>query len=148
MVPGTLMLRLLNVATPVLAVVRDSVPLRVPPFRKDSVTVVLLSTLLKASAILTATAGVNTAPALVTDGASCWKLMAYGVGRMTSDRLAEASPSDDAVRVLLPALVITRSLKVAEPFTSELIGVVPLAKVPVAKPIVIGTPLDETLLLN
>src|ERR1035437_7803098 len=116
------MFRPVNVATPVLAVVCDSVPLRVPPFRRDSVTVVLLSTLLNWSAIFTATAGVNTAPALVTDGASCWKVMANGAGRMTSDRLAEVSPGDDAVSVLLPALVMTRAPKVAEPFTSELIG--------------------------
>src|ERR1017187_4432803 len=142
------MLRLLNVATPLLVVVRDSVPFRVPPFRRDSVTVALLSTLLNTSAILTATAGVNTAPALVKDGASCWNVIANGAGRMTSDRLAEVSPGDDAVSVLLPALVMTRSPKVAEPFTSELIGVVPLAKAPVARPIVIGTPLFGTLLLN
>src|ERR1017187_2898528 len=142
------MLRLLNVATPLLVVVRDSVPFRVPPFKRDSVTVRLLSTLLNTSAILTATAGVNTAPAFVTEGASCWKVMANGAGRTVSDRLVEVSPGDDAVRMLLPALVTTRSLKVAEPFTSELIGVVPLAKVPLARLIVIGTPLLEILLLN
>src|ERR1035438_10336132 len=99
------MFRQVNVATPVLAVVCDSVPLRVPPFNRDSVTVALLSTLLNWSAIFTVTAGVNTAPALVTEGASCWKVMAYGAGRMANGRLAEVSPGDDAMMVLLPAFV-------------------------------------------
>src|ERR1022692_2555636 len=133
------MLRLLNVATPLLVVVRDSVPLRIPPFKRDSVTVRLVSALLNVSAILTATAGVNTAPALVTEGASCWKVIAYGAGLMISDRLVEVRPGDDAVRMLLPALVMTRSLKPADPFTSELLKVVPLAKVPLDKLMVIGT---------
>ena len=142
------MVRLVNEATPFTAVVRTSEPLRVPPFRRDSVTGLLVSTLLYRSAIFTATGGANVTPAVAGEGASCWKVMAYGAGRMTSALLVEVRPAADTVRVLLPALVMTRSLKVAEPFRSELVVMVPLAKVPLLKVIVISTPLVRMLLLN
>ena len=100
------------------------------------------------SASLTATAGVNVAPALVTAGASCWSVRVRSAGEITRDRLVEVRPGADAMRVLLPALVMTRSLKEAEPFASELLEVVPLAKVPFVRPIEISTPLVATLLLN
>src|ERR1022692_2995295 len=139
-----------NAATPSRPVVRTVVPprVRVPPLRRDSVTGLLVSALLKASTIFTATGGVNTAPALVTEGASCWKVMVNGAGRMTSNLLAEVRPAEDAVTVLLPATVITRLRKVAEPFGSVVRLVVPPAKMLVLKVSPIGTPLPATLLLN
>src|ERR1035438_7734710 len=77
------------------------------------------------------------------------KLMEFvPVVRMTSVLLVEARPADDAVRILLPEFVMTRSLKVADPSTAVLTGVVPLAKVPLLKVIAIGTPLFRMLLLN
>src|ERR1017187_2404399 len=142
------MVRLVNVATPLLVVVRDNVPLRVPPPRRDSVTVLLLSTLLNGSAILTATGGANVNPAVAGEGASCWNVMAYAAGSMTSDLLVEVKPVADAVRVLLPALVMTRSPKLADPSAAVLFVGVPLAKVPLLRLIVISTPLVRMLLLN
>ena len=69
-------------------------------------------------------------------------------GVMTRGRFVEVRPLAEVMRILLPALVMTRSLKEAEPFTSELLEVVPLAKAPFVRPIEINTPLVATLLLN
>src|ERR1017187_484400 len=109
------MVRLVNVATPVVSDARESVPFRVPPPLRLSVTVLLVRTLLKGSAILTATGGENVTPAVAEEGASCWKAMANAAGRIVNALVAGVRPPSDAVRVLLPALVMTRSLKVADP---------------------------------
>ena len=62
--------------------------------------------------------------------------------------LVDAKPVADAVKMLLPALVMIKSLNVAEPSARVFVVGVPLANVPVLKLIVTGTSLVEMLLLN
>src|ERR1017187_911327 len=102
-----------------MAVDCDSVPLRLP-FKTSIVTARLLTMLLYWSASFTVTGGVNTAPAVVTEGASCRKARDNVAGVMNTILLVEVRPMDEAITRLLPALVMTRSPMVAEPVGSVL----------------------------
>src|ERR1039457_5555078 len=141
------MFRLVNEATPLAAVVRTVVPFKEPPPMSVSVTGMLVIPIFNRSATLTVF--VNTDPAVIEGAGACMKLMEFvPVVRMTSDLLVEVRPADDAVRILLPEFVMTRSPKLADPSAAVLFVGVPLAKVPLLRLIVISTPLVRMLLLN